>query len=146
MLLPADIGPADVMAVRRLLEPSAMALAVIHTTARDLTEMDRCLARGDRASSYAEFETWDIAVHRCLIQATRNPLLVRLYAIVEAARYGPLWGELKRRNDSVEQRAVYQREHHRIVDAVRARNSDAAVEAMRTHLTTVSTVLFGNPL
>lgn len=144
--LPADISPADVMAVRRLLEPAAMALAVTHTTTRDLTEMDRCLARGDRASNYAEFEVWDIAVHRCLIQATRNPLLIRLYGTVEAARHGPLWGELKRRNDSTERRTVYQCEHHRIVDAVRARDSDAAVEAMRAHLTTVATVLFGTPL
>lgn len=143
---PADIGPADVMAVRRLLEPSAMALVVTHTTTRDLTEMDRCLARGDRASNYAEFEVWDIALHRCLVQATRNPLLIRLYGTVEAARHGPLWGELKRRNDSVERRNVYQCEHHRIVDAVRARDSEAAVEAMRSHLSTVSTLLFGTPL
>jgi DNA-binding FadR family transcriptional regulator len=143
---PADIGPADVMAVRRLIEPSAMALVVTHTTARDLTEMDRCLARGDRASNYAEFEVWDIALHHRLIQATRNPLLIRLYATVEVARQGPLWGELKRRNDSIERRNVYQCEHHDIVDAVRARDSDAAVEAMRAHLTTVSNVLFGTPL
>lgn len=143
---PADVGPADVMAVRRLIEPSAMALAVIHSTARDLEEMDRCLARGDRADNYAEFEVWDVAIHRCLIQATRNPLLIRLYAVVEAARNGPLWGELKRRKDSVEQRSIYMCEHHRIVDAVRERDSDAAVEAMRTHMATVSTVLFGSPI
>ncbi|TWP35720.1 FadR/GntR family transcriptional regulator [Leekyejoonella antrihumi] len=141
--LPTDVSPADVMAVRRLLEPSAMVLAVSHATERDLLDLDRHLARGDRASTFAEFETWDIAVHRRLIQSTRNPLLIRLYGSVESARGGPLWGELKRRKDTAERREVYQREHHCIVDAVRSRDADAAVTAMRVHLATVTTVLLG---
>ena len=43
-----DVGPADVMAVRRLLEPLVMPLVVAWATARDFEEMDRCLAGGER--------------------------------------------------------------------------------------------------
>src|SRR5215472_275165 len=56
----AAFAPADVMMVRRLLEPPAMPLAVAWATAADLAEMDRCLAGGDRAASYEEFEAWDL--------------------------------------------------------------------------------------
>lgn len=138
-----DVGPADVMAVRLLLEPRAMPMVVANATARDVEEMDRCLAGGDAAGSYTDFEVWDLALHRCLMVATRNPLLLRLYACVEAARHGQLWGDLKRRNDSTERRAEYQAQHRAIVAALRARDSDAAVAAMQAHLSAVRTNLLG---
>ncbi len=137
----ADRGafaPADVMMVRRLLEPPAMPLAVAWATAADFAEMDRCLAGGDRAASYGEFEAWDLALHRSIITATHSPLLVTLYATVEAARHGRMWGDLKRRSASAEHRLQYQSDHHRIVAALKARDASGAVAAMRDHLARVS--------
>lgn len=139
---PADsrsvFAPADVMIVRRLLEPPAMPLAVAWATAADFAEMDRCLAGGDRAASYDEFERWDLALHRCIIGSTHSPLLVTLYASVEMARHGHMWGDLKRQSASVERRAEYQADHHRIVAALKARDQAAAATAMRRHLARVS--------
>jgi DNA-binding FadR family transcriptional regulator len=139
-----DVGPADVMAARLLLEPQAMPIVVAKATERDLREMQRCLAGGDTAETYAEFEVWDLALHRCLMVATHNPLLVRLYASVETARRGQLWGDLKRRSDSAGRREHYRCQHRAVVEALRARDSDAAVEAMRAHLTAVRTNLLGS--
>jgi DNA-binding FadR family transcriptional regulator len=133
----ADFAPADVMTIRRLLEPPAMSLVVAWATAADLEEMQRCLAGGDRAASYEEFETWDLALHRCIMAATRSPLLVALYQAIENARHGHVWGDLKRRSTSQERRAEYQGDHRAIVDALRARDSGRAVEAMRLHLARV---------
>ena len=79
------------MLVRRLLEPPAMPLAVAWATAADFAEMDRCLAGGDRAASYEEFETWDLALHRSIFAATHSPLLVTLYSSIETARHGHIW-------------------------------------------------------
>ena len=95
-----DYAPADVMAVRRLFEPSAMSLVVAWATARDFAEMERCLRGGERAADHDEFEVWDAALHRSIIAATRSPLLIRLYAEVERARHGRVWGDLKRRSAS----------------------------------------------
>ena len=131
-------APADVMLVRRLLEPPAMPLAVAWATAADFAEMDRCLAGGDRAASYEEFETWDLALHRSIFAATHSPLLMTLYASIETARHGHIWGDLKRRSASAERRNQYQADHHEIVTALKARDSAAAVHAMRTHLARVS--------
>lgn len=131
-------APADVMMVRRLLEPPAMPLAVAWATAADFAEMDRCLAGGDRAASYEEFETWDLALHKSIIAATHSPLLGTLYSSIESARHGHIWGDLKRRSASAERRNLYQADHHEIVAALKARDSAAAVKAMRAHLARVS--------
>jgi GntR family uxuAB operon transcriptional repressor len=134
----ADFAPADVMTVRRLLEPPAMPLVVAWATAADLEEMDRCLAGGDQAASYEEFESWDLALHRCIMAASHSPLLAALYQAIEAARHGQVWGDLKRRSASPEHREQYQDDHRAIVGALRARDSAQAVEAMRLHLARVS--------
>ncbi|HEY4851184.1 MAG TPA: FCD domain-containing protein [Streptosporangiaceae bacterium] len=145
--LPPDgaggFAPADVMTIRRLLEPLAMPLVVAWATAADFKEMDRCLAGGDQAASYDEFETWDLALHRSLMAASHSPLLVRLYAVIETARHGHFWGDLKRRSASRERRELYQADHAELVAALRVRDADRAVEAMRTHLGRVNSHLFG---
>jgi DNA-binding FadR family transcriptional regulator len=77
------------------------------------------------------------------VAASRNQLLVRVYAVVERAREGELWGSLKRRNDSRERRAVYQSEHEAIVEALVARELAAALAAMEFHLVRVEANLLG---
>ena len=139
----ADYAPADVMAVRRLFEPTAMSLVVAWATERDFAEMDRCLRGGERAADHDEFEVWDAALHRSIIAAARSPLLIRLYAEVERARHGRVWGDLKRRSASPARRDEYRRDHEEIVAALRLRDADQATEAMRAHLARVSGHLLG---
>jgi DNA-binding FadR family transcriptional regulator len=139
-----DFAPADVMTIRRLLEPQAMPLVAIWATARDFGEMDRCLTGGDTAATFEEFETWDLALHRCIIGAAHSPLLAALYAQIDSARHGQVWGDLKRRSTSTQRRQLYQEDHRAIVTALRTRDSDAAVEAMRTHLSRVADHLLGS--
>ena len=138
-----DFAPADVMTIRRLLEPQAMPLVVMWATARDFGEMERCLAGGDHAVSYEEFEIWDLALHRCIMIAAHSPLLSALYSVIESARHGQVWGDLKRRSASSHRRALYQADHRAIVAALRARDAAVAVEAMRVHLARVSEHLLG---
>ena len=139
----AGFAPADVMTIRRLLEPLAMPLVVAWATAADFKEMDRCLAGGDAARSYDEFENWDLALHRSIMAASHSPLLAQLYAVIESARHGQSWGDLKRRSASRERRERYQADHADLVAALRARDSDRATEAMRVHLARVHNDLFG---
>jgi DNA-binding FadR family transcriptional regulator len=139
-----DYAPADVMAVRRLFEPTAMSLVVAWATARDFAEMDRCLRGGERAADHDEFEVWDAALHRSIIAATRSPLLIRLYAEVERARHGRVWGDLKRHSATAARRDEYRRDHEEIVTALRLRDAERATAAMRAHLARVSGHLLGS--
>ena len=138
-----DFAPADVMTIRRLIEPQALPLVVLWATARDFAEMERCVTGGDEAASYEEFETWDLALHRGIIAAAHSPLLVALYGVVESARHGQVWGDLKRRSATRQRRELYQEDHRSVVAALRARDSDTAVESMRAHLARVAGHLLG---
>jgi GntR family uxuAB operon transcriptional repressor len=142
----AGFAPADVMTIRRLLEPPAMKLVVAWATTADFEEMARCLAGGERAASYDEFESWDLALHRGIMAASHSPLLTRLYAVLEEARHGRFWGDLKRRSASRERQRAYQADHRELVAALRARDADRAVEAMRAHLARVAGHLFDETL
>jgi len=139
----AGFAPADVMTIRRLLEPPAMKLVVAWATTADFEEMNRCLAGGERATSYDEFESWDLALHRSIMAASHSPLLTRLYGVLEEARHSRFWGDLKRRSASRERQRAYQADHAELVAALRARDADRAVEAMRVHLARVAGHLFG---
>lgn len=141
---PGGFSPADVMAIRRLLEPSAMQLVVAWATAADLAEIGRCLAGAEHADGYEEFESWDLALHRAIMAAAHSPLLARLYAVIDEARHGQFWGDLKRRSASRERQLIYQADHREIVAALRARDAGRAAEAMRTHLGRVASHLFGS--
>jgi DNA-binding FadR family transcriptional regulator len=134
---PNDVAPADVMVVRTLLEPPAMSLVAIRATTQDFDEMERHIAGYDAAETFEDVEASDLALHRCLIAASHNPLLIRLYTLAEAARGGQLWGDLKRRADSPERRELYSQEHRQLVSALRARDGAGAVVAMREHLDSV---------
>jgi GntR family uxuAB operon transcriptional repressor len=138
-----DFSPADVMLVRRMFEPQVMPLVVAWATARDFAEMDRCLDGGDHAPGFEEFEQWDAALHRTIVAASRSPLLVRLYSQVELARRGRVWGDMKRRSASPEHRVEYHRDHMEIVAALKSRDADGAVAAMRAHLARVASHLLG---
>ncbi|MGE5136177.1 MAG: FadR/GntR family transcriptional regulator [Gemmatimonadota bacterium] len=141
---PGGFSPADVMAIRRLLEPSAMQLVVAWATAADFAEIGRCLAGAERADGYDEFESWDLALHRAIMAAAHSPLLARLYAVIDEARHGQFWGDLKRRSASRERQLIYQADHREIVAALQARDAARAAEAMRTHLGRVASHLFGS--
>jgi GntR family uxuAB operon transcriptional repressor len=142
-----EVGPADVMAARRVIEPQVLPLVVAWATQRDFDELRRCLAGGAAAESAGEFEVWDLALHHAIVAASRNQLLVSMYGAVERAREGKIWGNLKLRNDSRERRAAYQADHVELVETLCARELAHAVAAMDTHLARVQANLLeaGSP-
>ena len=139
-----DIGPGDVMTARKAFEPMAMYVAVVEATEADFETIQRCVDGCERASSYDEFENWDLAFHRSLMEATHNPLLLRMYSLIEAARQGDLWGTMKRKGDTDERRHCSYLQHDAIAVALRNRDGRGAHDAMIEHLDYVSNFLLEN--
>jgi DNA-binding FadR family transcriptional regulator len=139
-----DIGPGDVMVARQAFEPMAMYVAVVEATESDFEEIARWVTACESASSYEEFEVSDLAFHRSIIEATHNPLLLRMYGLIESARQGNLWGSMKRRGDSYERRHRSYIQHVEIFDALHNRDGRGAQEAMSAHLEYVSNFLREN--
>lgn len=139
-----EIGPFDVMAARQALEPMAMYVAVLEATESDFEEIERCVAACADTPDYDEFEHCDLAFHRSLFEATHNPLLLKMYGLIEAARQGDLWGSMKRRGDSPERRHRSYLQHVAIYEALRTRDGRGAQEAMSAHLESVTAFLREN--
>lgn len=138
-----DISPAQIMAVRLLLEPQMLALAVAHATPSDIAEMRRCLAGGAAAAGFAEFEYWDARLHAAIADSTANQLLVQLFTVMNQARDNPVWGSAKRRSFTPDRRKQYHQDHEALVAAIAERDTQAAMAVMREHLGRIRSTLLG---
>ena len=131
----------NVMAVRRLFEPTAMSLVVAWATARDFAEMELCLRGGSGRLITTSSRS---GTPRCTGRSSRRPA-ARASSAVRGGGAGAarVWGDLKRRSASAARRDEYRRDHEEIVTALRLRDADRATAAMRTHLARVSRHLLG---
>lgn len=135
------VAPADTAEVRLLLEPAAAALAATRAGAADYVAIDTALRDSEQAAGLEAFEAADAALHAAIIAACRNDFLIGLFGIVTASRASPRWAALKRRAASADRRALYDRQHARIVAALHERDVDAAFRAMQEHLRAVQASL-----
>jgi GntR family transcriptional regulator, uxu operon transcriptional repressor len=131
-------SPADIMVVRRLLEPAVARLIVGAANSEDVAEIRRCVERSEGARSFEDFEHWDGALHRAMIAATHSPMLARIYAVIDHARGDPLWGTLKHKSFSPETRASYEIDHRNILKAITNRDANAAEQAVLIHVENVT--------
>jgi DNA-binding FadR family transcriptional regulator len=138
------VSPTDVMVARQLIEPAAMASIVDNATIYDFDEIERCLQGNESATTYDDVEMWDLALHRAIMRASHNPLMESMYLLVEEARQGEIWGNMKRRSDSLERRDHYRLQHRDIAEALRDRDGRRARQAMQLHLDTVGANLQQN--
>ena len=136
-----NVSPADVMSARLLIEPAALAATVENATQSDFEEIQRCLAGGERATTFDEFEKWDLALHQAFVRASHNPLIENMYHFIAEARLTVTWGSLKRRSDSPERRELYRQQHREIAQALTNRDGRSARESMLSHLGAVESNL-----
>jgi len=138
------VSPIDMMAVRQIFEPRAAALAATNASANDIHEVALSHAAAVEAVDMETFEHWDAELHQRIFSASRNDLLNHLHEILRLIRSQDLWRDIKRRSFSPQRRQTYCDEHKAIVEALLRRDAEAAANAMRTHLDTVSRNLFTN--
>ena len=138
-----ETSPAEIMAVRLLLEPQMLSLAVANATAGDIATMRQWLSLGENADTFEEFERCDSALHASIAHATNNRLLVRLFSAMNESRSHPLWGSAKRRTFTAERRREYEADHRELVAAIEDRDALRAAAVMRGHLGRIRTALLG---
>lgn len=137
-------SPAEIMQARLVVEPQLAQLAAFNANRDDLARLDECIREGDTAESFEAFEHWDAALHDAIARSTHNRLVIEIYAMITRARDFVEWGELKRRSLSAERRELYRRDHHEIVDALKARDVSRAQQALGRHLHRVRENLLGS--
>ncbi|MFF2751278.1 FadR/GntR family transcriptional regulator [Kitasatospora sp. NPDC058048] len=125
----------DVYEVRAALEVEAGRLAAQRRTETDVAALRAALAARDAAVGPAELVETDPELHRQVVRAARNPVLVRLFdsfvdALREAAGHVVADSQL---HDGVEEESIT-RAHRTLVEAIAAGDPDAAVAATQANL------------
>ncbi len=130
-------NPAEVMEVRRIIEPRIASLAALRASSVDISDMERYAAKGEAATDTDTFERWDGRLHRAMAAAARNSFLLAIFDIVNGVRRDELWGRLKEATLNDTRRDAYSVQHRAIVALIRDRDASGAETAMRRHLDAV---------
>jgi DNA-binding FadR family transcriptional regulator len=137
------VSPADLMAVRMIVEPQATALAATNASAADLDQIAEAHARASAETETSTFEHWDAVFHQRIFAAARNDLLLSLHDILRVVRNRNPWIELKRKTFSENRRQDYCTQHADILLALQSRDAEGAAAAMRGHMDVIHVNLFG---
>ena len=146
----ADVRLADVLNTRLLLEPAIAALAAEHATPlqiRRLNDLSADLALLSTTPNPARAASYSVDLnaqfHTLIAEASQNPVLAILIEIL----VGIVW----RQQNTVDTQLPPERhkttaaQHTRIVDAIAARDPEAARAAMREHLEDTERSLSNSP-
>lgn len=129
-----DVNPKQILEARFAFEPYIAGIAAMNYTKQDMERLTQCALEYHRADNFDAFETADENFHTAVAAATHNPVVINAYQSFAAAHAAAEWGGLRQRVLTLERRVVSRKEHDRILNAIRSRDSDAAVKAMREHL------------
>ncbi len=134
-------NPMEVMAARIAFEPEMTRLAALNATAAQIAELRSCAAKCRAAASWRQYEQWDNRLHRSIGEAAQNTLLLGLLDTMTTVRRAITWG--RRRTSADRPPASHHSfdEHDTIVEAIAAREGQAAADVMRGHLRTVEVKL-----
>lgn len=135
-------SPAEVMEVRLMFEPAIAALAALRARPTEIAYMKRCLGKSETAPDWQTYERWDSTLHRAIAEASHNSLMLSFLEAINELRRQEDWGQLRRASLTPDRQRRYSEQHRAMVDAIAARDSPAAAQAMRRHLETVQRGLF----
>ncbi|KKM11634.1 hypothetical protein SY88_08110 [Clostridiales bacterium PH28_bin88] len=122
---------------REVLECQIVRLACQRATERDLHRIRENAFRAERDMPSGKADSSDTAFHVGLSEATHNPLLISMMAMLSGLMreaYGPCRAQLLADREMVDR---YNQQHFRIYDAICRRDPEAAEAAVREHLGTV---------
>lgn len=130
-------NPLEIMEARLMLEPKIAAAAAQRASFQEIERLALCAKRNDEANDLATNEKWDVLFHETLVIASRNSLIISLYAGISRMRLSDDWCLKKQEWITPENWISFNKEHAAVVQAVRERHESRAEEAMYNHLISV---------
>lgn len=133
----------DLEEVRRIVEPDAARLAALRREPHDLAVMERALEQlahaSERGAGVGDYAEPDVAFHSAILVATRNEILLQLTPVLEHAlrmRDSLVYGQLGELDHAATTAA-----HQAVLEAIAARDPDAAEESIRSLLASATSDL-----
>jgi DNA-binding FadR family transcriptional regulator len=132
--VPLNVGPFELSEARLLIEGEVAALAADQITDEELRTLDQLLKEMDAANRSGHGEDVDRRFHLTIARATRNTTLAAVVDSLWTIRVSsPQCIRLFHRSRSRGTKPVVA-EHRAVLNALRARDADAARAAMQAHL------------
>lgn len=130
--------PIAIMEARLTIEPALAATAALKWGLGDMEAIDIAVRRTSEARDLESWERWDAEFHRSVASACHNDVLIALFDQLNACRARTDWGKLRALVATDRHRSKATEDHRRISNAIRARDPDAAYNAMWVHLRSIS--------
>lgn len=125
-----QVTARDLVEARSVLECGAASLAAARAEQNDLESMTLALAELERSVDVVDQVQWDLAFHYAVTRASRNPVVESMFAAVVQ----PMVELMLRSLIDPDVRKEALGLHHEIVEAITARDSGRAREAMARHI------------
>ena len=140
----AKISPLQLIEARVGFERQMTRLAVVHATANDLENMEKVLAKLEKAENQKdEFTKLDSEFHLLLANASGNPLIYQLYMRINEVRTHSQWKAAREIVLEPAKIRQYNKYHREILDALIKRDTAAAINALNGHMDLAQQDLLG---
>jgi len=139
-----QMTPIRMMRARLCIEPAIAREAAVNASGEAIARINGATERARAAASWAEYERQDDLFHRAVAEATDNLLLIALYGNLNRVQRDVAWGSVERRSQRPPANHSSFAEHEAIAAAIRGHEPENAAQAMRQHLQSVSSRLFGD--
>ncbi|MGI9367478.1 MAG: FadR/GntR family transcriptional regulator [Ruegeria sp.] len=142
-ILSQSVTPVKLMRARLSLEPALAREAAVNASEFSVARLKTARDRAANAENWDDYEAEDDAFHRAIAEASENVLLLSLFDHLNGVRRAVAWNSVVRQSVRPPRDHSSFKEHDQILAAISERNPSAAHNAMREHLSSVSTRLFG---
>lgn len=123
----------EVVEIRAIIEPPTTARAALRATAREVAHLQQLVEKMSPDLDGEDWASLDLSFHQAIARCTHNQLLARVLEAVSPMTALSRGDEVQ----SPERRVASIAAHRRILEAVRARDPEAAAAAAAEHVTAV---------
>ncbi len=138
-----EMTPVRLVQARLCIEPSLAREAAIHASKQAIARITAAKEAARAATTWDEYEAQDDRFHRTIAEGSDNILLLALFDQLNDVRRAVAGDTVVRGSAKPPPEHSSFAEHDRIADAIAARDANAAQQAMRNHIGSVSDRLFG---
>jgi DNA-binding FadR family transcriptional regulator len=132
----AGPSPFELIAARRLIEPSCAALAAQTASKKDIAAIRQAFELNERLINGSHWERLeaDREFHLRIVEATHNSRILRIVTDLWVDMFGTLFVPLSVRSVMAEKKAVTMEDHRTILHCLERRDAPGAEVAMQSHL------------
>jgi DNA-binding FadR family transcriptional regulator len=131
----AEWGPLELIRARKVVEGETAAIAARTARRRDLDAMAQAIQQMRESADASVMPLdGDRAFHTAIVQAGGNSVLVETVQSYWDSRRGPVFERLGGHFETVPSWRAAIAEHEAVLSAIRARDADAARQAMHAHM------------